>query len=191
MKKYILFLTALFVSASFFNTSFAQDQEMMKKWQEYMTPGDMQKMLAKCTGIWKSKTTFWMTPGSEAQTSEATSTGEMILGGRYLMTKVSGNMWGMPFEGISIEGYDNAAKVFMSTWIDNMGTGIMYMTGKWDEANKQINYSGKMVDPMTSNWIDIREVVSFNTDGTTKMEMYCPGPDGKEFKNMELTSTKQ
>jgi hypothetical protein len=35
----------------------------------------------------------------------------------------------MPFEGISTLGYDNAKKTFFSTWIDNMGTGMMVMEG--------------------------------------------------------------
>ena len=156
-----------------------------------MTPGDMHKMLASGTGNWKAKSTFWMTPGAEPQVSEATATSEMILGGRYLMSKISGNMWGMPFEGIAIEGYDNAGKMFITSWIDNMGTGMMYMTGKWDASSKTINYSGKMMDPMTGTWVDMREVVTYNSDGTTKMEMFCPGPDGKEYKNMEMTMTKQ
>jgi hypothetical protein len=110
----------------------------------------------------------------------------MILDGRYLVSKYKGNMMGMPFEGMAVEGYDNAVKMFMSTWIDNMGTGIMYMTGKWDESAKQINYTGKAVDPMSGGWIDIRQVVKFNSDGTTTMEMYGPDSGGKEFKTMEI-----
>jgi hypothetical protein len=127
---------------------------------------------------WTMKTSWWMAPGTEPTVSEATAVSEMILGGRYLSTKVSGSMMGMPFEGVSLEGYDNAAKLFMTTWIDNMGTGIMYMTGKWDDAAKQINYTGKTVDPMSGNMIDVRQVVTYNNDGSVKMEMYGPGPDG-------------
>ncbi len=172
------------------NISFTQD-ESMKKWMDYMTPGDMQKMLAKGVGNWKMKTTYWMAPGTEPMVSEVTAVSEMILGGRYLTTKITGNMMGMPFEGISLEGYDNAAKVFLTTWIDNMGSGIMYMTGTWDETAKQITYTGKAVDPMSGNWIDVRQVVTYNSDGTTKMEMYAPGAEGKEYKSMEVISTKQ
>jgi hypothetical protein len=189
MKKIILLFTALVMVIAVTGTSYSQD-ESMKKWMDYMTPGDMQKMLNKGTGTWKMKTSFWMTPGGEPTVSDATAVSEMILGGRYLSTKVSGNMMGMPFEGMSLEGYDNAAKVFMSTWIDNMGTGIMYLTGKWDEASKTIAYSGKAVDPMTGNWIDVREVVTYNSDGTMKMEMYGPGSDGKEYKTMEIISAR-
>lgn len=190
MKNSIFTFILVFAATVFCSTSYSQDDNM-KKWMEYMTPGDMQKMLAKGAGNWKMKTTFWMTPGTEPMVSEATATGEMVMGDRYLMTKVKGNMMGMPFDGMSIEGYDNALKIFMTTWIDNMGTGIMYMTGKWNESSKTINYTGKTCDPMTGGWVDVRQDVMFNNDGTTTMIMYGPGPDGKEFKTMEIISSKQ
>jgi hypothetical protein len=189
MKKTFLFFIALFIAAAFTGPTTSQTDDM-KKWMDYMTPGDMQKMLSKGVGAHKMKTTFWMTPGAEPVVSDATATGEMIMGGRYLQTKISGNMMGMPFEGMSIEGYDNSAKVFMSTWIDNMGTGILYMTGKWDETAKQIQYTGRMVDPTKGDWCDVRQVVTFASEGSYKMEMYGPGPDGKEFKTMEATLEK-
>lgn len=187
MKKLLLLPLLLFVITC--NITLAQDD--MQKWMEYMTPGDMQKMLEGGTGNWKATMNMWMEPGGEAMKMDATSTGEMILGGRYLQTKYKGNMMGMPFEGMAIEGYDNAAKVFVSSWVDNMGTGMMYMTGVWDAASKQINYKGKMVDPVTGNWMDFRQVMTFNTDGTAKMEMYGPDKSGKEFKTMEINLVKQ
>jgi hypothetical protein len=191
MKKYILFFSTFLLSVFMTAAVFAQDDDMMKKWQDYMTPGEIHKMLAKGTGNWKSTATFWMSPGTEPMKSEGTATGEMILGGRYLMSKYSGKIMGMDFEGIAIEGYDNAVKMFMNTWIDNMGTGIMYLQGTWDEANKQISYKGKMVDPMAGTWVDVREVVTYNTDGSTKMEMFGPDQSSKEFKTMEIVFTKQ
>ena len=189
MKKTFLFFIALFIAAAFTGTTTSQTDDM-KKWMDYMTPGDMQKMLQRGVGTHKMKTTMWMTPGAEPMVSEATAVGEMILGGRYLSTKISGDMMGMPFEGISVEGYDNAVKLFMTTWVDNMGTGIMYMTGKWDEAAKQVQFTGRMVDPIKGDWCDVRQVVTYNSDGSFMMEMYGPGPDGKEFKTMEVTTKK-
>jgi Protein of unknown function (DUF1579) len=46
----------------------------------------------------------------------------MILGGRYQQSTTKGSFNNMPFEGISLLGYDNAKKVFMNSWVDNMGT---------------------------------------------------------------------
>lgn len=188
MKKLVILSVLVIAFASI--TTYSQD-ENMQKWMEYMTPGDMHKMLAKGVGNWKAQTTFWMAPGAEPTKSEATASSEMIMGGRYLMSKMKGNMMGMPFEGMAIEGYDNSAKMFMTTWIDNMGTGIMFLMGKWDETAKQISYTGKMMDPISSTWVDVREVVTYVSDTQVKMEMYGPGPDGKEYRTMELIYTKQ
>lgn len=33
---------------------------------------------------------------------------------------------------MGIMGYDNAKKKFVSTWIDNLGTGIINMPGEWN-----------------------------------------------------------
>jgi hypothetical protein len=41
---------------------------------------------------------------------KARAKNEMIMGGRYLMGSYKGEMMGMPFEGYSMTGYDNAAK---------------------------------------------------------------------------------
>jgi len=189
MKKLVLFLL-VFTAIAAVNLFSQPNDEQMKKWQEYMTPGDMHKMLSHGTGTWKAQTTFWMAPGTEPSKSDATAVGEMILGGRYLMSKYTGNVMGMPFEGMAIEGYDNAAKTFNSTWIDNMGTGIMYMTGTYDASTKQVSYTGKMIDPISGKLCDIRQIVTYNSDGSTKMEMYGPDESGKEFKTMEVMFTK-
>src|SRR4030095_15098429 len=187
MKKIISF-TILSVLLS--SALYSQD-ESMKKWMEYSTPGDVHKMLAQHVGRWKAAIKCWMQPGTEATVSEATAVGEMIMGGRYLMSKFNGNMMGMPFEGMSLEAYDNGTKKVYSTWIDNMGTGIMFMTGEWDAAGKKIEYTGKTYDPMAGKMIDVREIVKYNDDGTMNMEMYGPDNSGKEFKTMEILFTKQ
>jgi hypothetical protein len=59
MKKYILFLIAVFAISSFTSASLYSQDDNMKKWMDYMTPGEMHKMLASHTGKWSAKTTFW------------------------------------------------------------------------------------------------------------------------------------
>jgi len=110
---------------------------------------------------------------------------KMILGGRYQYSTHSSNFMGMPFEGINILGYDNKRGVFQSTWIDNMGTGIMYMEGTWDNATNSCSMTGKMTDPMAGGQMDVRQVFTIVDNNTQKLEMYGT-KDGKEFKNMEI-----
>ncbi len=165
---------------------------MMKNWQNYMTPGDMHAMLAKSNGTWNTEITMWEVPGAPATTSTGTSVNNMIMGGRYQESTNSGNMMGMPFEGRSITGYDNGKKAFVSSWIDNMGTGFMNMEGVWDDATKTINFSGKCMNPMTLKECDYRETFKLVDDNTQWMEMYGPSPiDGKEFKMMEIKFTRK
>src|SRR5438067_3798643 len=46
---------------------------MMKCWMDYMTPGDVHKMLAKANGTWDEDITMWMDPGKPPTTSKSTA----------------------------------------------------------------------------------------------------------------------
>jgi hypothetical protein len=164
---------------------------MMKNWEMCMTPGKEHAMLAKSNGTWTTEVTTWMDPAKPPMTSKGTTVNKMILGGRYQESTNSGSMMGMPFEGKGTTGYDNAKKVFVSTWVDNMGTGIMTMEGPWDEASKSITMKGKSMDPMTMKEQDYKEIFKIIDDNTQMMEMYGPGPDGKENKMMEIKYTRK
>lgn len=161
----------------------------MKAMTDYMTPGKEQAMLAKSAGDWSANINMWMDPSQPPMTMQAKVRNEMKYGGRYLETRYSGMMMGMPYEGLGTIGYDNAAKKYMTTWIDNMGTGIMYMEGTMNADKRSVEFKGTGVDPMTSKPIKMREVITFKDDNNQKMEMYMM-QDGKEMKTMEITLTK-
>jgi hypothetical protein len=186
MKKLLTLSVACFLSMA----AMAQDAEQMKAWQAYMTPGDVHKMLAKSDGKWTTETTMWMDPGQPPTTSKGYCINKMVLGGRYQETEFKGDMMGQPFEGRSTLAYDNAKQTFINTWIDNMGTGMMVIEGKWDDAKKCINFSGKVVDPMTGKDMPIREVFTIKDDNHQMMEMWMSGPDGSEMKSMEVKFTR-
>lgn len=114
-----------------------------KAWMDFATPGEMHKMLAKSDGAWTGENTMWMENGGKPMTSKSEVTNKTIFGGRYQVSEHKGNFMGMPFEGMSITGYDNAKKKFISNWIDNMGTGIMNMEGEWNGSTKSIEFKGK------------------------------------------------
>jgi hypothetical protein len=71
-----------------------------------------------------------------------------------------------------------------------MGTGIMTMTGKWDESSKTINFTGTCVDPTTGKEMKVREVFKLVDDNHQTMEMYMT-TDGKEHKSMEIKFTRK
>lgn len=163
---------------------------MMKAWMEYMTPGEMHKVLASQSGTWKHETTSWMAPGAPPVTSGGKSVSKMVLGGRYQETRYSGKFENMPFEGISTLAYDNAKKKFINTWIDNMGTGIMTMEGTYDPGTKTFRFEGKFTDPTSGKDCSARQTVTMTDDKHQTMEMWTTPSGQKEYKTMEIKYTK-
>lgn len=185
-----LFITAsavLFVIISFHAS--AQTQDQMKAWTDYMTPGEVHKMMAKWDGKWKEDVTMWMQPGTPPTKSTATCVNKMVMGGRYQQSNHTGTMMGQPFEGQGTLAWDNARKMLITTWIDNMGTGIMYLEGPWDNATKSATFKGKTTDPTTGKEMDVKEIFTVVNDNTHKLEMFMT-QDGQEFKTMEITFTR-
>ncbi len=169
------------------------DSVMMKNWMAYATPADMHKLMSEWDGTWEGTVIAWHKPGMPADTSKSTSVNKMIMGGRYQQSSYSGNMMGMPFEGMSVMGYDNAKKVFFTNWIDNMGTGIMNSEGTWDPATKTLTTTGKMIDPSrgTAREMTARQEMKIIDPTHQTMDMYGPGDDGKEFHWMHIDLVKK
>lgn len=185
MKKILLLCTcALAVMAAS-----AQD-DAMKKWMDYSTPGDMQALLAKSEGNWDVAISMWMAPGQDPMKAIATSEVKMMLGGRYAQMNNKGSFNGMPYEGVGIIGYDNAKKTFQSTWMDNMGTGITPMSGNYDAATKTLTLSGKMYEPMSGKDIDMRQTITYVDDTHETIDMYHD-ENGSSTKVMEMMLTKK
>ena len=162
----------------------------MKLWMEYATPGKAHKMMADETGTWKCDMTFWEEPNGKPSNATSTANVKMIYGGRYQETDYKGTMMGEPFEGKATLAYNNASKEFTTTFIDNMGTGMMVATGKYDEATKKVELKGEMVSPLNGKKTPYREVYTFVDANTRKMEMYDT-KNGEEYKSMEITMTRK
>lgn len=178
--------------------AFAQDKPkepaahaMSPAEMEAMSPGEPHKHLARRAGDWTFTNKMWMDPSQPPMDSSGTMHGEMALGGRYLEAQWKGNMMGQAFEGRATEGYDNLAKQYVSFWVDNMGTGVLYSTGTCDEKGMKCSMKGDMMDPMTGKASYMRSELTWVDDNTFKSEMYGPGPDGKEFKWMEIVAKRK
>jgi hypothetical protein len=94
---------------------------------------------------------------------------------------------GQAFEGRGTSAYNNVAKMYEDTWIDNMGTGIMYSTGTCDESGNKCTYTGEGWDPMSGQKSTMRSVMTWTDDNNFKMEMYgSMTPGSPETKMMEI-----
>lgn len=179
MKRMTLTLCAILLLTTVTDL-YAQSADEMKKWQDFMTPGAMHKWLAKYNGTWDVEMTSFMDPANP-QKSNGTGVYTSLMNGLYQAGDFKSDMMGMPFQGHSITGYDNAKKLFVSTWVDNFGSGIIYMTGTYDEASKTLHMKGTQTDPMTGKDAFIRQEMKVVNEDSYNLLMYGPGPDGKEM----------
>jgi hypothetical protein len=165
--------------------------EEMAAWEKAMTPGEPHKKMAAREGTWDTSSKFWMAPGAPPTESKGTAKFRMIFGGRYQVQEYTGDMMGMPFEGMSIGGYDNVKQQYFSTWIDSMGTGAMNSQGTADEKGV-ITERGLMADPATGKDCKMRMVLTEKDKDTMFFEMFVDDGKGKgEMKCMELTYTRK
>lgn len=161
-----------------------------KAWEMYMKPGNEHQMLAQSVGNWNAEITFYSPSGEIVSTNtDIKAETKMILGGRYQQSTYKGQIDGMPFEGVGTTGYDNAKKVYVSTWMDNMGTGVMYLEGTFKESTKMLTSMGSATDVVTGKVMKVRETLTFADDNIQLMDMYDT-KDGKEMKTMSIKLTR-
>ncbi len=162
----------------------------MKAWAAYAAPSEAHKLMSDEVGTWNCDMTFWSEPNGKPEKSTTTAEIKMILGGRYQEAVYKGTMMGQPFEGKSTLAYNNASKEYTTTFIDNMGTGMMVAMGKYNEAAKSMEFKGEMVNPVNGEKTPYREVYTIVDPKTRKMEMFDV-KNGSEYKSMEIVMTKK
>src|SRR5438874_3709580 len=173
--------------------------DMMKQMMELSKLNENHKLLSSLDGNWDYSIKFWMNPDPNAkpQESKGTATRKSIMGGRYFTMDVSGKMQmpgedgkmkDMQFKGMAIEGYDNAKKKFVASWIDNMGTGIQSSEGTYDPATKTFIYNMEM-EPMPGMKQQVREVLKVTDKDHMMLEWY-ENRGGQEKKTMEIAYTR-
>lgn len=169
----------------------AEEKAMMDAMMKAATPGKPHEMLSSMAGDWDFTVKMWMDPSAPPTESKGSATYSMMLGGRYLHGDYRGDMMGMPFEGKGVTAYDNVTGQYQATWLDNMSTMLMYMTGKYDPATKSYTFTGVMPDPTKGGMkVKVRQVLRVTSSDQQVMEMY-ETRGGKEVKTMEINYTRK
>jgi hypothetical protein len=169
----------------------AQDKQMMEMMMKYAMPGKNHEVLKKYVGDWDVEVRSWAKPGDQPMMSKATLKNQLIFDGRYVKCQFEGMMMGQKFMGLEIFGYDLFQNKYTTFWIDTMSTYFFLTTGTLDASGKVLTETGTSPDPMTGKMQKVKDVTTFMQDGKYKFEMFMVGPDGKEFKTMELLATRK
>jgi hypothetical protein len=185
-----LFVTVLPVLAIDKNGEKQMDpQAMMEMYKKLATPGEPHKLFASLAGSWTTKTKSWMEPDKPPVESTGSAEMKMLLDGRFLKQKFTGEMMGQPYSGIGIDAYDNVRKKFVTAWIDTMGTGIFMMEGTASADGKTITMEGQHEEPGGGHMTH-RAVWTIVDNNTQTFVMYGAHHGGKEMKMMEITYTR-
>ena len=210
-KTSLKYLATLLASAALSLPSSAQDKEapkkddkkpgeaeMMATMMDLAKPGENHKLLAGGIGSWDYRVKYWLNPDNPPVESGGTSVARTVMDGRYVITDHTGKMqmpgpdgamMDTPFVGMSVEGYDNVKKKFVSSWIDNMGTGIMNSEGTYDAASKTFTYLAEY-EPMPGMKTKVREVIKV-TDRNHRTLEFFEDRGGKEVRTMEIGYTRK
>ena len=187
MKKITLILLAM-LSFSLQGWSQMSQEEMMAAWSASMTPNENHKFLEKLSGDWDYTMKWYMSAEAEPDVSEGKTISRMIMGGRYLEEQNFGTAMGMPFEGRMIMAYDNNSSLFRSTWIDNLGTGIVH--GEGTLKGKTLTFTNQAIG-LDGNTESSKMTITLKSETEHEVKMFMTGPDAKEFTSMEIFAKKR
>lgn len=168
-----------------------QEKAAMDAWAKSAAAGSEHKLLSGMVGTFKAKVTSYMNPGAPPNVSYGTSVSTWVLGGRDVQQKFTGDMMGQPFSGIGYTGYDNLKQQYWGTWRDNMSTGLMTSTGNTTDGGKTWKFASVATDPMTGKDSKGEMIITVVDANHHNMEMWGEGPDGKNFKMMEIAYTRK
>lgn len=154
-------------------------------------PGTHHEYLEPGVGSWELTIKVWRTPDSEPVMSAGSAEARWILGGRFVETTYAGEVLGRPFEARSVEGYDNHAKEYVSTWRDTMGTYTMLFRGGCEEDCQVRTVSADITDPASGQKLTNKRVTTMVEENSYTYESFIVTPSGAEFKNMELVAKRR
>jgi hypothetical protein len=174
------------------------ESEMMAMMMELAKPGENHKLLAQSVGTWTFAVKMWMDPKGPPTESSGSAVVKEVMGGRYFIGEYTGKfpmpgpdgkMMNMDFKGMSTDGYDNVKKMFVSSWIDNMGTSIVRLEGTYDSMNKILTYRGEE-EMMPGMKTKVRQVIKLTDNDHRTFEWY-EDRGGTEVKTMEILYTRK
>ena len=167
------------------------DDAAMQAMMKHAMPGDQHKMMAGMVGSYTAEMTIWFAPGAPPQKVDSSAEYSMEMGGRYLKQSFSAMYNGMPLTGMGFTGYDNTLKKYISIWFDSMGTGMAFGEGDYDASKDLLEISGHSTDPISGKKAPYRFTLQGLKNKDHVFSMYSPGPDGKEFKSVEIKYTRK
>jgi hypothetical protein len=142
--------------------------------------------LARLAGHWSVRQSYWTSPDKPPAVDQGEADLAMVLDGRHLRQTLRIAAKDKPFEGLGYIGYDTAARMFFSTWMDVNFTGFIVAKGGYDAAIGRYTFVGETPDfDHPGATIPLREVMSV-IDGDHFTYDYYETRGGREAQAVRL-----
>ncbi len=159
-------------------------EAMMKMMMEAAAPGEQHAGLMKAKGDWNVHSEFSM-GGMDAE-GHGEFTAKSIIGGRFVLSHNVGDFMDTPFEGMAITGYDNIKGEYVGIWIDNFGTGVLYLTGQMERGS--LVMTGTTLSPAGPHEM---KIVTTYTDDNTMIDTFYDKPGEDWVQSGTVTYTRK
>ena len=168
-----------------------EDSEaLVDTWVRHAMPGEHHKLLGKLVGRWDIVVRYRMNAETPVVESAGTCTRKWILGGRFVLEEFDGGNLGLPFQGLSIYGYDAFTERYTCVWVDTTSTAVTRSLGRCRDDCTLIAFTGRHGDPWSGQMRDSRGVTRLESADRHVLELYEPDRDGTEFKVLEIVYTR-
>ena len=117
---------------------------MEKLGKAFAAPNENHEFLARLTGEWDTTTSVMGLPNEYGSATFA-----MILGNRFINGDVSGTFANVPYIGRVTIGYDNYKHKFVASFLNDLGTSMLYAEGMLDTSGNTLSLWGSMDEWMT------------------------------------------
>ncbi len=155
-----------------------------------MTPGEYQKRLEPMIGSFNVRVLIWVDPGKPPIESTASAVSTWVLGNRFVQTMLVGGPSDDAFNAIGYIGYDNAAKKYQASWMDDGSTALTLYTGGFNADGKSATMKASVVNSSTGKATPLELRMALGADGGHVAQLWGQGFGTKMFKMMELQYTR-
>jgi hypothetical protein len=151
-------------------------------------PDQHHKLLEPLVGKWDTQAKQWL-GDPKPETSTGHSQVKWILGGRFVEEHYDSVIFGKPYQGQGVTGYDTRTKKYVSTWVDTWGTWITVEEGQADATGKVLTLTAQDYDVATGKTRPIKFVYNIDGNDHHTMRVY-ETIEGKEMLQMEVDYKK-
>ena len=151
----------------------------MSEAMEMPQPTAEHNRLREHAGTWHVHSTFYMDPSQPPMEVEAKETIEMF-GDFWTRSLYEADMFGRPFQGTAMLGYDPQKKEYVSTWFDTMSPTLFKFSGNF--TGEVLEMKGRAYDCNLKAETNYRTTETHESPNKRVFEMFMELPDGTEAK---------